>query len=36
MADKFYRVQWSLYFQTTHRTMKLWSYTTGGLNIQVQ
>ncbi len=24
-------VQWSLYFKTTHRTKKMWSYIAGGL-----
>ncbi len=28
-------VQWSLYFKTTHWTMKMWCYSTGGLKIKV-
>ncbi len=30
-----YRIQWSLYFKTTHGTKKRWSYIAGGLNIKV-
>ena len=29
-------IQWSLYFKTTHGTMKLWSYIAGGPKIKVQ
>ncbi len=29
------KVQWSLYFKTTHGTKKTWSYIAGGLKIKV-
>ncbi len=29
------RLQWSLYFKTTHGTKKMWSYIAGGLKIKV-
>ncbi len=28
-------IQWSLYFKTTHRTKKMWSYIAGGPKIKV-
>ncbi len=27
-------MQWSLYFNTTHGAMEMWSYNQGGLNIK--
>ncbi len=35
-SEREIRVQSFLYFKTTHGTMKMWSYTVGGLKIKVK